>query len=200
MSSSTSPATGGPLTLRPGRLDLVLTAVVSALGLYLAYDNYHSGWNNPASDGGPIHLSVIGIPAFLILTLPLLYRTSAPRLGLLLTSVAMVVYWAIFGRIVHCGAAYPAVALLAYGAGRRLRGEDRVIGFGLAMLAAVSVGLTDALDPGTMVLGVPLALIGFGIGVAVAAVTTRKRRSALVAMHGGAPASSRAALRENVPA
>ncbi|MBO9533077.1 MAG: hypothetical protein J7513_08915 [Solirubrobacteraceae bacterium] len=153
---------------RPSGIDLALFVLGTALAMFLAYLSHTDGPTASPADGGPFEVSVWAVPGMLLVTLPMLWRTTAPFVALGGLTAGLLAHVAIFGELVHCGAVYPIIAVLAYAVARRLRGRDRVIGFALTMLAVFTTGATEVLGIETVEMGIPLALLGFGLGAFVA--------------------------------
>lgn len=143
---------------RIGRLDIALTILLSALGALLMYVNVTDP--DPA---GPQNLSWLAIPGFFVVTIPLLWRSVAPLGALIAVLAGLVVHWALFGDPIRCGVAFPVIGLLAFSAGARLQRRDALIGLAVGSVAAVVVGLTDALT-GVSTVGLPLAVVCWGLG------------------------------------
>lgn len=175
---STAPTHAASGPTRPGPLDIALTVLVSAIGLAFAYFNHVDGATNAADQGGPVDVSVWAIPAFLIITLPMLWRSISPLAALGGVIGGLLVYAAAIGSIVQCGITYPIIALLAYAAASKLQGRDRLLGLLLVVAAVLVEGFTDHLGPGTIVVGMPLALLAFGGGLAMAALRDRRASAA----------------------
>src|ERR1700712_2247677 len=97
LTSHPRPGTLDSLKPTIGKLDLGITVVPSLLALLLGHENYTGGPTNAASSGGPYDPSVLVIPGMLLITLPLLWRSSRPLVGLGLLSLGAVLVWALFG-------------------------------------------------------------------------------------------------------
>ncbi|MBO9533080.1 MAG: hypothetical protein J7513_08930 [Solirubrobacteraceae bacterium] len=151
----------------PTRLDLAVTLLMTALGLVLARSNYLEGPTATPEEGGPFVVSVWVIPAFLLITLPLLWRSTAPRAALGAVVLALAVHAVLFGEIVRCGVAFPTIGFLAFAAAT-LGPRARRQGLTLAIVATLLVGVFDALSANVLVVGMPVTLVSFGLGLLAA--------------------------------
>jgi len=163
-------------SIRP--LDLVLTLAVVVLGTLLMIGNVY----DPEPGMGSV--SFVAIPAFLVVTLPMLWRSTSPLLALTAVVVGLAAHTAVFGELIRCGAAFLTLALLTYAAGARLDGRDALAALGLGAGGALLVGAGDFLGFGVIVVGLPLVTLAWGGGRLMRA---RGRRAAGVATRGVAP-------------
>ncbi|MBO9533078.1 MAG: hypothetical protein J7513_08920 [Solirubrobacteraceae bacterium] len=152
--------------LRPriGRADLVFWLLVTVLAVLQGWDNHHNGWQNLPADGGPILVSAWAVPTFVLLSLPLLWRSTAP-VQALAASLAVLAFQAVaFAPMVRCGTAFPLAAILSYAIGARTTGWHQRVGVGVIVATVCFVGATDVPGFGVVVVGLPLCLVAFGIG------------------------------------
>lgn len=143
---------------RFGRLDIALTILFVALGTLLMFANV----NDP--DEGMKDVSVLAVPLFLLVTLPLLWRSISPLIALGGVIGGLVVHSIVIGEIIRCGVAFPVIAILAFAAAARLEGRDAQLGLGLAVVAALIVGVGDFLGVGVAGVGIPVIVIAWGLG------------------------------------
>ncbi len=99
--------TGEPI----GRRDIVIAAVLSLLGLVLIYSD---------AVEPKINASYLAIPAFLAVTVPLVWRRSAPLLALGVTLIALAAHVLLFGEMTRCGIVFPLTWILVFAAAVRL--------------------------------------------------------------------------------
>lgn len=108
-----------------GRRDIAIAAVLSVLGLLLMYGNVVDP---------EVEASVLAIPLFLLVTVPLLWRRAAPVAALGAVFVGYLIHVAATGTdVIRCGVVLPVVFLLAFSAGARLERPDTQIGLALAL-------------------------------------------------------------------
>jgi signal transduction histidine kinase len=138
-----------------GRFDVAATVVASALGLLLMYGN--------ATDA-KIDASYLGMPVFLLVTLPLLWRRADPMAALGLVAAGLVVHVALFGSLVRCGATFPVVGLLVFSAGARYERRDALRALGIGMVVIGGTSAADDLGIGVASVLIPLTLLAFGLG------------------------------------
>lgn len=167
-------------SVRP--LDLALTLAVVALGTLLMVGNVYS----PDADMDSV--SFAAIPAFLLVSAPMLWRSSHPVGALAASVIGLAAHTAVFGEIVRCGAAFPVLALLTYAAAARLDGTAALAAFALGAAGALLVGAGDFLGFGVIVLGLPLVALAWGGGRVVRALG---RRNAGIPASGIAQAAAR---------
>ncbi len=144
---------------RIGRLDIAITVVLSALGLALMVSNV----SDTGSDG-PGDVSILAVPAFLAVTLPLLWRSVAPLRALGVVAAALVVHGVAFGSLVRCGVAFPTLALLGFAAAARLDAGESRTALAVGLAAALVVGAFEFLGFGVVSAGIPLLLLAWGFG------------------------------------
>ena len=120
MEAMTSP--GG----RISRWDVAVTVLFGAVGLLLMYANHTDK---------AIEVSLLAMPAFLLVILPLLWRRTAPMAAAAAVTVALLAHLAVFGtEVVRCGVVLPMSFLLAFSAGSRLDLAKSRAALGLSLL------------------------------------------------------------------
>ncbi len=133
---------------RIGRLDIALAVLFTGLGVLLMVGNV----TDPE-----VEASVLAIPVFLLVTVPLLWRSKAPMNALAFTLGGLLFHDVLFGtEVIRCGVLLPTVFLLVYSAGARLETRDSRI--------ALALGLGSILAESITFFG--------GFGVVMAAITT----------------------------
>ena len=116
-----------------GRRDIAIAALLSALGLLLMYANVVDK---------EVEASVLAIPLFLLVTVPLVWRRAAPVAALAAVLAGYLLHVGATGtELIRCGVVLPVVFLLAFSAAARLERRDALIGLALtlAVIAAESV-------------------------------------------------------------
>ena len=145
---------------RPARLDIVIAAVVSALGALLMYDNavriardgYVPGSEATAAMhfDGPLS-AAWAIPLFLLVTVPVAWRRVAPLGASAAALAGLLVNELLLGsEYLRCGVTMIVAFMLAYSAGAQLGGFHALLGLILPVLLtaidlAVSFGPAHAL-------------------------------------------------------
>ena len=132
---------------RVARRDLLLAAVLSALGVLLMIKNVRDA---------DVDASVFVVPLFLLVTAPLAWRRAAPLAALAATFAALFVHIALFGSVVRCGVMFPLVFLLVFAVGAVLPRRESLLGLGLGLAIVVTMVLADAADD--IVSGLPFFL------------------------------------------
>jgi hypothetical protein len=132
--------------------DYVLAALFSAAGAVLMSFNITSG-----DDPSLIHpistTSWLIVPAFLLVTVPILWRRSNVTAAVAATTAAVALHVLAFGWLTRCGVVIPLSAALAYAVARFASGtREHALGLAGIVLAEVimlwrdsSAGLADAL-------------------------------------------------------
>jgi signal transduction histidine kinase len=111
---------------RIGKMDIALTVLLTALGVLLMVENV----NDPK-----VNASALAIPVFLLVTLPLLWRSVAPLTAIAAVLAGWLIHVAIFGTdVVRCGVVLPVTFVLAFAAGARLEKNDARKALALALL------------------------------------------------------------------
>ena len=127
---------------RIGRRDIAITAVVSALGLLLMYENVHRLTDGiPAKPdehaaiefGGPLPVG-FALPLFLLVTVPLLWRRAAPIAAAAASLAGLAVNFLLLGSdFLRCGVVLPTAMIFAFTAAAELERREALIGLALAL-------------------------------------------------------------------
>jgi signal transduction histidine kinase len=113
-----------------GRADVAIAVGFSALGLLLMYGNVTDE---------QVEASVLAMPLFLAVTVPVLWRRAAPIPAIAVSLGAWLVHVALFGIVVvRCGVVLPLAFVYAFTCGVQL--EGRASRDGLALACALIVG------------------------------------------------------------
>jgi signal transduction histidine kinase len=138
-----------------GRLDIAIAVALSALGLLLMYGN--------ATDA-EVDASWLALPAFLAVTIPVLWRRAAPLQAMAAVAAALAVHIALFGSVVRCGVVFPVVGVLVFTVAARFDRTTALwaLGGGLAIIFGMAVA--DATGFGVVGLLVPLTIVAFALG------------------------------------
>jgi signal transduction histidine kinase len=144
---------------RIGRLDIVIAVIASALAVvYLL----------PEVSDERIEASVLAVPFFVALAVPVLWRRVAPTGALAAMLGALLLHAAVFGGgIIRCGFVLPVMFILVFAAGARLGRDRALLGLLFALAIGVAVCLTDGKDgapPEAITFIAPMTLAVWGIG------------------------------------
>jgi hypothetical protein len=135
-------------------VDVAAAAVLSAFAVAMTSGLLHSSYRSP-------NFGIAAAVGVLAMTAPVAWRRPMPLAMAGVLAAGAVLHGLIFGPMVHCGAALPAVFLVAFSAGAHL---DRARSAAAAALCAVNVAAQCVYDPRlgprTMVLMLPV-LAGF---------------------------------------
>jgi signal transduction histidine kinase len=138
---------------RLNRSDIWVAVVVAAWGTFLMVLYAHG----TVVDGERIDTSYLAVPAFLLVTAPLLLRSQAPLVALAVSIVGVGLHGALFGDLFRCGAVYLVAGFFAYSVALRLPRREAIVGLALSvvlcmLMAAVGDGATGViLQPGLFV-------------------------------------------------
>ncbi|MEJ7714402.1 MAG: hypothetical protein WKF40_01335 [Thermoleophilaceae bacterium] len=140
---------------------MVLAIVFSLLGLFLMILNVQG--IEDANDGD---LSVVAVPLFLGVTVPLAWRRVAPLGALAVTVGALLVHMALFHEVVRCGVAFPVLLLLIFAVAARLDLSRALAGLAVGLAGGVAVALFDPVLGGLSDVAfiAPLMAVVWGIG------------------------------------
>lgn len=119
-------AAGPPVARR----DIAITVAMSLAGVFLMY------FDNVQDDA--VDASVWAVPTFVAVTLPLLWRRSAPIAAGAGVLVALLVHLALFGpEVARCALAIPTVYFLVFAAAAQLERREALVALalGLALIA-----------------------------------------------------------------
>ncbi|MCW2847917.1 MAG: hypothetical protein JWR90_1891 [Marmoricola sp.] len=161
--------------IRP--LDYVLTAVMVALAALIGFENVNAG-----ADADLAHKldsqSWLMIPVFVVAALPILWRRRNILAAIAVSFVVIAASVPMFGWVTRCGFALPLSIAMAYAvarfAGSRQNHLIGLVGV-LALQVVILVKDSSTGGLGALGLGVPLALVFYGIGFFV---QTRAERNA----------------------
>lgn len=152
----------GAMTTAGGRIrrfDAALAVLASVLAAaYMAPEH----WD------GHLHTSVLAIPLFLAVTVPLLWRRVAPLQALGACLAALLLHVATFtDGAVRCGIAVPVGFILTYSAAVRLDKREAlwglVLGLGITVVPCITDGPGGA-SPDAIVFCTPVTLAVWAIG------------------------------------
>ena len=141
-----------------GRLDVVLAVLLVALGTLLMAGNVY----DPEPGMGSV--SFAAIPVFLLVTLPVLWRSVDPLRALGAAVGGLALHSIVFGSVVRCGVAFSVFALLVFAAAARLDGRDAYVGLGLGLVGAILVAAGDFLGIGVLSAGAPVVVLAWVFG------------------------------------
>ncbi|WP_405063272.1 hypothetical protein OG474_17000 [Kribbella sp. NBC_01505] len=163
--------------IRP--LDYVLAGVLSVAGVFLMYENTAASGADLAH---PLSTTTWAmIPAFLLVTLPILWRRRS-ILGVVgITTVTTLAHVLAFGWVTRCGVALPLAFALAYGVARYAGARrNHLIGLaGIVVQLVVMLARDASID--TIANGLIVALPGtalfYGVGLLVQNRVTKQSAS-----------------------
>ena len=147
-----------PTRERIGKLDIAITVIACLLAAAYAIQNVV----NDKYDESPLTVA-----PFVLITVPLLWRRSAPLYALAATWGALLLHVALFGEVVRCGIVFPLLLILVFSAGSRLEGRDSFFGLLIALAIGTTVGLSDGPEGApidTMIFIGPMTAIVWGVG------------------------------------
>jgi hypothetical protein len=121
--------------------DAAIAFLLTALGLLLMYGNVHDQYADPgfAKTQTAIYFGGLlpvwtGIPLFLIVTVPLLWRRVAPLVAVGAAFAGLAVNELLVGTdFVRCGVVFPTAFIFAFTTGALLDGPEARAGLGLAL-------------------------------------------------------------------
>jgi hypothetical protein len=162
-------------------LDYALAALMTAAGAYLMYENVTASYGELPH--APSSRSWLMLPAFVLVTLPVLWRRRNILAVVGVTALTTALHVLAFGWITRCGVAIPLSCALAY-AVARFAGARRnhVIGLvGVLAVQILAVVKDSSIDgvAGAMVIAIPAAALFYGIGLIVQTRVTRKQPAAV---------------------
>ena len=155
--------------IRP--LDWVLTAALVTGAVLIATANVAAGPDADIAHPLDSH-SVWMVPVFALAALPVLWRRRAVLPAIAASTLVMAASLPAFGWVTRCGFGLPLAAALAYAVARFAGGRrNQLLGLvGILALQLVTLVLDASTDGlGGLVVGVPLAALGYGAGVVVQA-------------------------------
>ncbi len=107
---------------------------------------------------------VAAAAAAVTMTLPAAFAPRAPAGAGLTVAVAAVLNVVLFGQLVRCGAALPAVFMISFFAGRPTGGQGRVALLGTTISLVVQCLFDPRLGVGVIALMIPVDVAFFGAG------------------------------------
>ena len=122
---------------RIAKRDIAIALAFSALGMALMISNVQDE---------EIEASVLAVPLFLLITVPVLWRRVAPLAVVAVTLGALLVHAALFGSLVRCGTLFPLVFVLAFTTGSLLERREALLGLGASLATVAVICLTDAVE------------------------------------------------------
>ncbi len=140
-------------------VDIAVAGAFVALGTILMVLNVAS------PDPGLEPSSWVAVPAFLLVTVPVLWRRAAPLHALGATTAGMALNVALLAETVRCGVAFPLVWVLVFSAGARLALPEAAAGLGLGLLTLLLMTLDDGVvGPEVLPLFAPITAVVWGTG------------------------------------
>jgi hypothetical protein len=162
-------------------LDYVLAGLMTAAGVLLMSMNITAN-----EEGLPHALSSTSwamVPAFVLVTLPILWRRRNILAVIGVSAVATGAHVLAFGWVTRCGVELPLSFALAYAVARFAGGwKNHVIGLsGIAVLQLVMLVRDASIDTvaSALPLAVPIAALFYGVGLVVQNRVSRKQPAAV---------------------
>jgi signal transduction histidine kinase len=140
----------------PNAVEVLLAVLLSAVPVAVAAGAIH------LSSGRPGVAACLGVIA---LTLPAAWSRPRPLTAAAVMAVAAVANGLLFGHLIRCGVALPAVYIVGFGIGARLGRPRAAAGLALCAGGVVAEGYYDPQIgwPGLLTV-LPLLLVFFGLG------------------------------------
>jgi hypothetical protein len=163
-------------------VDYVLAGLMTAAGAFLMYMNVAA--SDESSLAHPVSTTSWAIlPAFLPVTLPILWRRRNVLAVVGVTAAATAAHVLAFGWLTRCGVALPLSFALAYAVARFAGGRrNQLIGLAGVVVLQLAVLVQDSSTgglPGGLEVALPAAALFYGVGRYVQyRVTSRRQRSA----------------------
>ena len=174
--------------IRP--LDYVLAALMSVGGVFLMWENITAG-DDPSLIHPPSTTSWVIIPAFLLVTVPILWRRGNVALVAGVTAAAAAAHVVAFDWLTRCGVVLPLAFALGYAVARFARtGRDHVLGLAaiVAMLVVILFRDSSADLAGALPIALPGVALFYGAGLVVKNRVSKRQR------HSAVPAAERATV------
>ena len=131
-----------------GRGDVMLAGLLSLIAIGLASGVPKTGYP---------HGGAVAAAGALAMTLPVAWQRRAPVVAAATVAAAAPLNGLIFGPMVRCGAALPAVFAIAFFTGTRCTGRRLAAGMMLGLGAVIAQAFFDpVLGPGFLVAGLPI--------------------------------------------
>ena len=154
--------------IRP--LDYVLAALMSAAGVFLMWENITADGNDPSLVHPISTTSWLIVPAFLLVTVPILGRRRNITAVVGITVAATAVHVLAFGWLTRCGVVLPLSVALGYAVARFAPSRrDHVLGLaGVLVLLVVTLLRDSSADvAGALPIAVPAVAVFYGAGLLV---------------------------------
>jgi hypothetical protein len=163
-------------------LDYVLAGLMTAAGAFLMYENVGATYADELPHAQS-STSWLMLPAFVLVTLPILWRRRNILAVVGVTAVATAAHVLAFGWNTRCGVVLPLSFALAYGVGRFAGArKNHVIGLaGIVVTQLVMLAKDASIDTvaSALPLALPIAALFYGIGLVVQNRVTRKQSAAV---------------------
>jgi drug/metabolite transporter superfamily protein YnfA len=154
--------------IRP--LDYVLAALMSVGGVFLMWENIAADQNDPSLIHQISTQSWLIVPAFLLVTVPILWRRRNIVAVVGITVVATAAHVLAFDWLTRCGVVLPLSFALAYAVARFARTRrDHLLGLaGIVVLLVVTLLRDSSADlAGALPIALPGAALFYGAGLLV---------------------------------
>lgn len=138
--------------------DIVLAALLSALGVLLMVEDMHGPSGGTRIDS----TSWVMIPVFLLATLPVVLRRVNLMAVIAVAAVAMAVHDVAFDWVVRCGAGLPLAGVLAYSAGRLVADRRQSL-----IAVALTIGVQALVLVRDSAAGIGILPVTAAIGIAL---------------------------------
>ena len=114
--------------------DVVIAVVLSLAGLEMIYENVQDD---------EIEASLLAMPLFLAVTVPVLWRRAAPLAAAVAVLAGLLVHIALFGELFRCGVAFVVILVLAFSAAAELERRQALVALAVGIAGVLAVVLTD---------------------------------------------------------
>jgi hypothetical protein len=164
-------------------LDYVLTALLTALGVLLMWENITAG-DDPALIHPVDTKSWLIVPVFLLVTVPILGRRSNILAVVGTTVAATAIHVLAFGWLTRCGAVLPLSFALGYAIARFAPSRrDHLLSLaGVVVLLVITLWRDSSADiAGAMPIALPGVALFYGVGLLVQNRVNRKQPDQQVA-------------------
>jgi hypothetical protein len=161
--------------IRP--LDYVLAALMSVAGVFLMWENITGTVNDPSLIHPISTQSWLIVPAFLLVTVPILGRRRNIVAVVGVTVLATAAHVLAFGWLTRCGVVLPLSFALAYAVARFApTRRDHLLGLaGIVVLLVVTLLRDSSADlAGALPIALPGAALFYGAGLLVQNRVSRK--------------------------
>ena len=167
--------------IRP--LDYVLAALMTAAGVFLMWENITADRNDPSLIHQLSTQSWLIMPAFLLVTVPILWRRRNIVAVVGVTVLATVAHVLAFDWLTRCGVVLPLSFALAYAVARFARTRrDHLLGLaGIVVLLVVTLLRDSSADlAGALPIALPGAALFYGAGLLVQNRVSKRQQPAAV--------------------